>query len=109
MPNTTIKAVSLMKKSKSASERATTYATRIKESLKTNIITKLTEQIASIDDKIFDLENFDLSTDLNAGKSEMTKKECEKRFAEIIELNFQKELLEAELKSKQATFDSLFS
>lgn len=102
------KALKMLNTAKSVSDRAEAYAPRIKESLKLKIIRPLKERIAVIDDKIFDLSNFALDTDLNRGQKQMSKEDCEKRFEEIIELSYEKDMLEMELESKQETFDDLF-
>ena len=39
----------------------------------------------------------------------MTKEDCEKRFEEIIELTYAKDMLELELESKTECFNDLFT
>ena len=103
------KAHTLLASTKSVADRAATYAERIKKSLSIYIIDNLQERIEKIDDKIFDLENFALETNLNKGMVQLTKEDCEKRFANIIDLKFEQSLLQAELKAKKAAFDELFN
>lgn len=103
------KAHKLLASVKSVTERADKYADRIKKSLSISIIDNLQERIEKIDDKIFDLENFALETNLNKGMVQLTKEDCEKRFAQIIELKFEQSLLQAELNAKKAAFDELFN
>lgn len=104
----TMKAVALMKKAKTAADRADTYGPRIKSSIEKTVIFPLEEKVAGIDDKIYELENFNLSTDLNAGKKEMSKTACEKRFVEIMDLKYEKRLLNIELEVKKEAFVELF-
>lgn len=102
------KALDLLQQSKSIKERAVKYAQRIAKSLELSLINTLEEEIEKMEDKIFDLENFTLDTNLNKGVKEMTKEDCETRFKEIIELNYKIDLKKAELASKKKSFDSLF-
>lgn len=103
------KAHTLLASMKSVAERADKYADRIKKSLSISIIDNLQERIEKIDDKIFDLENFALETNLNKGMVQLTKEDCEKRFASIIDLKFEQSLLQAELDAKKVAFDELFN
>ena len=103
-----MEALKLLKKNRTTEERAEKYVERIKNSLNIKIITNLTERIEKIADNIYDLENFNLSTDLNKGEIQLTKEECEDRFIKIIELNYTKKLLELELKAKKEIFTHYF-
>lgn len=103
------KAQQLLSSVKPVNERAEKYAERIKKSLSIKIIDGLQERIEKLDDKIFDLENFSLETDLNKGMKQLTKEDCEKRFEQIIELKFEKFLLDRELLVKKSAFDELFN
>lgn len=103
-----MEALKLLKKNRTTEERAEKYVERIKNSLSIKIITNLTERIEKIADNIYDLENFNLSTDLNKGEIQLTKEECEDRFIKIIELNYTKKLLELELKAKKEIFTHYF-
>ncbi len=103
-----MKALALLKKSKSTTERASKYASRIAQSLRVDKIIPLEEEIEKIDDKIFDLQDFSLETDLNAGMKKLTKEDCEKRFGEIIDLQVKKTVLELKLKATQEAYDELF-
>ena len=103
-----MEALKLLKKNRTTEERAEKYVERIKNSLNIRIITNLTERIEKIADDIYDLENFNLSTDLNKGEIQLTKEECEDRFIKIIELNYTKKLLELELKAKKEIFTHYF-
>lgn len=103
-----MEALKLLKKNRTTEERAEKYVERIKNSLNIRIITNLTERIEKIADDIYDLENFNLSTDLNKGEIQLTKEECEDRFIQIIDLNYTKKLLELELKAKKEIFTHYF-
>ncbi len=103
-----MEALKLLKKNRTTEERAEKYTERIKSSLTIKILTNLEEKIEKIADNIYDLENFNLSTDLNKGEIQLTKEECEDRFIKIIELNYAKKLLELELKAKKEIFTHYF-
>lgn len=102
------KALSLLKKRKSVTERSEQYADRIAKSLELSLINPIKENIEKIDDRIFDLENFSLETDLNAGLQQLTKEKAEERFKQIIELHYEKDLLTAQLNSYQNAYDKYF-
>ena len=102
------KAFALLLSNKSVAERATKYVDRIKKSLELKIINTLEEEIETMEDQVFDLENFNLDTNLNKGQKEMTKEDCESRFESIINLRYKIDLKKAELKSKKAAFNALF-
>lgn len=101
-------ALGMLQKNKTVKERAEKYVGRIKKSLDISKIQSLEEKIERLYDKIFDLENFSLETNLNKGMEQLTKEDCEKRFSEIIDLSFEKALLERELEIKKEVFISLF-
>ena len=103
-----MEALKLLKKNRTTEERAEKYTERIKSSLTIKIINNLEERIEKIADNIYDLENFNLSTDLNKGGNQLTKEECEDRFIKIIDLNYTKKLLELELKVKKEIFTHYF-
>lgn len=102
------KALELLTSNKTVKERAVVYSDRIKTTLNNKIIVSLEEKIENIEDKIFDLENFSLETNVNKGLKQLTKEDCQERFEQIIELSYEKDLLQAELDSKKATFIAYF-
>ena len=102
------KALDLLKQAKSVEQRADKYSVRIKTSLEIEMIQPLKEKIEKIEDKIFDLENFSLDTNLNKGQKLMTKEDYEDRFREIINLSYEKEMVSLELKAKEKAFNNLF-
>lgn len=104
----TTKAVDIMKKSVSASEKAEKYGKRIKRNLKIAILDAMNIQKEQIEDKIDNLQEFSLDTDLNRGQRPVTAEECEKRFAEIILLRRNLKLLELEIKETTKIFNEYF-
>lgn len=103
------KALDLLKKSQSAVSRAEQYAPRIATSIATKLIDPLKVKIETIEDKIFDLENMGLDIDVNKGQRGVTKEEAEKRFIQIIELSYEKDLLKAQLSSYEKAYNVYFT
>jgi hypothetical protein len=103
-----MKALNLMKSSTSTDDRADSYVVTIKRNLQKKIIDTLLEQIEKIEDKKRDLQEFAMEADANRGIIALTREQCEKRFEQIIDLNYELDLVRAELKSKQASFDYFF-
>ena len=103
-----MKAITLLKQNKTVTERAEQYAQSIKRNLQRDIIDTLVSKKESIEDKIFDLGNFNLETNLNAAQKQMTKEDCEARFKQLIDLDYQLELISRELEIKQKSFNLLF-
>ena len=102
------RAESLLLSGQKVSERASKYAERVAKSLELKLITSLEEEIEEKNDKILDLENFSLETDLNKGIKPLTKEEVEANFKTIIELTFERDLLEAKLNSYKKAYDYYF-
>jgi hypothetical protein len=50
-----------------------------------------------------------LNTDLNKGVKTVTRDQAETRFSEVIELEYELELLNRELEIKRKSFDNYFS
>jgi len=103
-----IKALSLLKTNKTVKERAESYFKSIQRNIQKNVIDALIQKKEALEDKIFDLENFTLDTNLNAGLRTMTKEDCEKRFVDIISSEYELELINREIEIKQATFNKYF-
>ena len=76
--------------------------------MNTKLIVSLQEDIESIDDKIFDLTDFSLKTDVNKGLKKLTKEDCQTIFEEVIKLEVEKQMLTLELKLKTEAFENLF-
>lgn len=49
-----------------------------------------------------------METNLNSGQSAISREQCEDRFTQIINLEFEKEMWKTELAIKQTSFDSYF-
>lgn len=103
-----MKALDLMKTNQSVQERAVEFAKSIKRNIQKEILDELTAKIESLSDREFELSNFVLGTDVNAGAIQMTRQDCEDRFKELIDIAYQKKLLMLELNEKQAAFDNYF-
>jgi D-Tyr-tRNAtyr deacylase len=103
-----MKALVLLKKSKSVDERAAQFVQVAKEDLYDDLIKPLKRKISDIDNSIFELTDFTLETNLNKGMRRMSSDDIKAQFTKVIELKYQKDLLEAELISKEATFNEYF-
>lgn len=101
-------ALSMMEKNKSVKERAQSYFESIRRNIQRDIIDKLIAKREEIEDNMFELSNFTLDTNLNAGQSRMTKDDCEKRFKDIINKEFELKMVNLEIETKQASFNRLF-
>jgi len=102
------KAFKMLSTIKSVKERAEKYTERIKKSIQLDVLNSLEEKIEKTEDKIFDLSNFALETDRNKDMKQLSKEDCENRFKSIINLKYEKALLELELKVKKEAFENLF-
>ena len=104
-----MKALELLKSNKSVAERAENYIVSAKRNIQRDVIDAIVAKKEAIEDELFELSNFNLDTNINAGLKQMTKAEVEERFKRIIDLEYKQTLLELELKTKQASFDKYFS
>lgn len=102
------KALSLMSQNLSVKDRAEAYFESVRRNIQRDIIDGLIAKKEELNDKLFELTNFTLETNLNAGLNQMTKDICEKRFKDVIETEFQIFLVSRELEVKQASFDKYF-
>lgn len=103
-----MKALELLKTNKTVVERADNYVASTKRNIQRDVIDTLVAKKEKIDDELFELANFTLDTNVNAGLQQMTKEDCEKRFKKIINLEYDLTLIELELKVKQQSFDKYF-
>ena len=101
-------AYSLLEKNKTVKERAEFYHSSIQRNLQRLVIDSLIERRDSLQDELFDKSNFSLDTNLNAGQRTMTKEDCENRFKCIMDIEYELELVNLELESKQAIFKKYF-
>ena len=104
-----MKADKLLRKNKSVAERAEGFVTSIKRNIQKDVLDVLVTKLDDTNDKLFELKDFSLETNVNSGQSAMTREACEKRFKEIINLEYSKELLEREIKIKTKSFNRYFS
>lgn len=103
-----MKALELLKTSKTVKERAESYANSVKRNIQKDIIDELISKKEKFEDELFELTNFTLETNLNSGLKSMTKEDCENRFKRIIEVEYLLQLVQIELKIKQESFDKYF-
>lgn len=101
--------MALLMNNKTVAERAESYYTSIKRNTQRDVIDALQAKREALEDKLFELKDFTLDTDKNRGMNRMTKEDCEARFKEIIETEYELELLTRELEIKSASFDKYFS
>lgn len=102
------KALSLLKSTKSVKERANNYFYRITKSIDYEVLEPLRKKMDKIDDQIFNLEDFSLATDKNAGQTALTSEQIQEKFTRIIDLKYERALIEAELKCKEETYNLYF-
>lgn len=103
-----MEAKTILSKSQTVAARAEDFFKRIKRNIQKETIDVLEEKIEKINDKIIETKDFSLDTDLNKGQKALTMSECQERFNTLIELEYEKELLERELAIKQASFSKYF-
>lgn len=102
-------ALQMLQTRKSTSERANHYYTSTKRDLRLDVIVPLERKKEELENKIFDLENFDLETDRNAGRTAMTQAEVQKRFKDLIEARYELTLVSLELEAKEKIFNEYFA
>jgi len=101
-------AMQLMRNTVSIEERASSFFESSRRNIQRDVIDQLISQKEKIEDKLFELKDFSLSTDLNRGMKRITKEEIESRFKEIISNEYELLLISEELKQKQILFDKYF-
>ncbi len=102
------KALNLLKTNKTVSERASNYVVSIQRNIQRDVIDQLIARKEKIEQDLFDLADFTLDTNLNAGQKRMTKEDCEERFKRIIDLEYQLTIVGYELEIKQKSFNKYF-
>jgi D-Tyr-tRNAtyr deacylase len=85
-----MKALVLLKKSKSVDERAAQFVQVAKEDLYDDLIKPLKRKISDIDNSIFELTDFTLETNLNKGMRRMSSDDIKAQFTKVIELKISK-------------------
>ena len=106
--STKTKALTLLESNKSVKEIAGSYLSSIKRNLQASVIDNLKTKIDTLTDRRFSLQNFNLTTNLNNGVVAMSREECEKRFKDLIDLEYELSLTEMELKIKTKSFNEYF-
>ncbi len=101
-------ALSLLRKSKSTEERAEAFYNGIARDLKIDLIDDLTRKREKLEEEKFELEDFTLSTDQNAGQRKMTQEECKAKFARLIQIDYEIEILDLEIQVKSAAYEKYF-
>ena len=104
-----MEAKKILSKSQSVSERADDFFKRIKRNIQKNMLDLLEEKIEKVNDEIVETKDFTLDTNLNKGQQALTMSECQNRFERLIQLEYEKELLERELKVKQNSYNKYFN
>lgn len=102
------KALELLKQSKSVAQRAAQYVTSVKRDIQRDVLDALTKKKEALDDELFDLSNFSLETDMNAGRKQMTKDDVLVRFKRMIQIEYELKLITMELEVKQTAFNAYF-
>jgi hypothetical protein len=106
--STSTKALEMLKKSQSVSERAEAFISGIQRDIKDERITVLERKIEKLKEKEFELSDFALETDANRGTRRMTQDDCKNRFAELMDTKYEIKMLELELKLKIEIYNELF-
>lgn len=104
-----VKAIDLLKTNQSTAERADNFVVSIKRDIQRDILDNLTIRQEKLIDEKFNLKQFTLGTDVNAGLRPMTQDECKKRFERLIEVEYQLELLGKEIEIKTNAFNTYFA
>jgi hypothetical protein len=102
-----MKALQLLKANLSVEQRAENFINSVKRNLQKKL-DSLTEEKEKIEDKIADLQNFKLVTDINKGEIGLTRDQVEERFSLILELEYQLELLNKKIEIKTQSFNKYF-
>lgn len=102
------RAIDIMKKSDSVATRAVKYNKIIRRNLKKSILDPLNDQKDALEDKIENLKDFSLDTNLNAGIKRIDREDCEKRFRDLIQARYDLSLLKLEIEEKTSIFKELF-
>lgn len=101
-------ALTILKTSKTIKERAEVYYTSIKRNLQKSVLDSLIDKKEAIEDKIFFLKDFTLDTNHNEGRIDISKENAEKRFKDLIEAEYELELLNREIEIKQKVYNKYF-
>lgn len=103
-----MKAQTLLAKSQTVAQRAESFVTTIKRNIQKDVLDVLTSKREKLEDELFELQDFTLETNLNSGKAAMARESVQKSFERMIEIEYEKELLDAEIASKTKAFNLYF-
>ena len=103
------KALNLLKRSKRTNERANSYMETLGRNMKRTHIEGVEDQIRSLQEKVFDLETFNLNTNVNSGKVAMTREQVENNFNRIFELQQEIKILQETLALNVEIYNEYFS
>lgn len=101
-------AFSMLQQTKSVADRAISFHESIRRNIQRDVIDKLISDKDELEDKIFKLTDFSLVTDVNKGTSAVTREEAEERFKDLIQAEYDLQLLELEIKAKTDSFNKYF-
>ncbi len=104
----TTTALSLLKTSTTVAARAESFEKTIRRNIQREVLDTLIADKEKYEQKLFELQDFSLETDLNAGQRRMTADDCETRFKEMINIEFRLTMLDLEIKVKQESFNKYF-
>ena len=102
------KALNLLQRSKRTSEKAESYISRIARDMKRSKIEDIEDAISKIRDRIFDLENFNLSTNVNKGEVAATREQVLSNFDQIFELQMEMKIMEEHLNLNKEIYAEYF-
>lgn len=105
----TTKAHGLLATIRNLEERADAIHTSLKRDLLQTEITDIERQKEKLEEEIFELENFSLVTNLNAGQLTMTREQCMARFKGIFAKRKELILLEEELTLNKEVYNYYFA
>ena len=108
MEKKSTKALEMLLKGKTATERAESFHVATKRAIQRDVIDELTLKKEGIEDKIQELQDFQLETNINSGQIALSKKEVERRFKEMLDLECELELVKLELEMKTRVFKKYF-
>jgi hypothetical protein len=103
-----MKALDLLKKVSSVEERADSIIAAVSRDVNQREIEPLLRKKERLEDEIADLENMNLSTDLNKGQLALTKEEVIKRFQLLVSKKYELQLTNKELEVKTQIYNDYF-
>lgn len=108
MEKSTSTALGMLKSNKTVAQRAESYFKSIRRNIQRDVLDELIARKEKMEESKFELSDFALDTNLNAGLRRMTSEDCEARFKKLIDIDYQLVMLSLEIKVKQDSFNELF-